>query len=88
MSYENVVRCFQKRQTRALHECLNLFEHAHEGQVTKMSNGHRVKSQIVVAFCKRSEYVNGITDLSIISQFTIGQLRGIVSFSTNCIGHK
>ena len=49
-----------------------------------MSYGHRVKSQVVVAFSKRWQYVNDMeqkSELSIISTFTIG----IVKLTTECI---
>ena len=53
-----------------------------------MSYGHRVKSQVVVAFSKRWQYVNDMeqkSELSIISTFTIGQSLGMVKLTTECI---
>ena len=58
-------------------------------QVMQMSNGHRVKSQIVVVLSKRSQYVTGMEQKSqnrIINNIKIHNSLGIVALSTECIG--
>ena len=57
-------------------------------QVTQMSNGHRVKSQMVVVLSKRSQYVTGMEQKSqnrMINNIKIHNSLGIVALSTECI---
>jgi len=57
-------------------------------QVTQMSNGHRVKSQMVVVLSKRSQYVNAMEQKSqnrIINNIKIHNSLGIVINRVYCL---